>query len=107
VVTALVVVSKPDRIQVTKFIKNMNLVPGDAILRYAYFGEGEADLWAKGCWYGRTDASFVREFDGTGCQGNSCYAKVTKKGARAWWLRVMLTDGSMGWGELENFILVK
>src|ERR1035441_1517330 len=59
-------------------------------LRYAYFGEGQADLWAKGCWYGNSDAGFITEIDGTGCQGNLCAARVTKNGTKIWWLRIIL-----------------
>jgi hypothetical protein len=103
VANGLIVVEPPDEVRVTARIEKMHLEPGDTILRYAYFGEGQADLWAKGCWYGNSDAGFITEIDGTGCQGNLCAARVTKNGTKIWWLRIILPDGRTGWSALENF----
>jgi hypothetical protein len=100
----VIVVEKPDQVRVTKPIKNMNLVTGDVILRYAYFGEGESDLWAKGCWYGRADAGYISEVEGTGCHGSQCSAKVIKAGVKTWWLQIQLLDGRSGWTKREDLV---
>ena len=102
----LLVVGKPDQVQVTKPIGRLNLGPGDEILRYGYFGEGEADLWVKGCWYGRFDAGFITEMDGAGCHGQACTAIVTRQGTRTWWLEITLPDGKSGWSRLEDLSFV-
>lgn len=107
VASGLVVVEKPDEVRVTKHLEKMHLEPGDTILRYAYFGEGQADLWAKGCWYGNADAAFITEMDGSGCHGDRCAAKVTKNGIKIWWLRIVLPDGRTGWSLLKNFSFVR
>jgi hypothetical protein len=70
---------------------------GDTILRYAHLGEGWADLWAEGCLYKEADGGFITEPDGGGCGGSSCSARVTKMGRQAWWFKIKLPSGKVGW----------
>jgi len=101
----LVVVEAPDILWVTGAIDDMNLKEGDKILRYAHLGEGQADLWANGCWYKGANADFVTEPDGAGCGGTSCSAKVTKLGKQTWWFRIKRPDGKSGWTQSQNLDL--
>ena len=89
-------VSRPDIVTVTSPIPKFQLYPGDSLLRYTYRGEGFADFWVKGRWYGNADGAFITEADGTGCQSH-CKARVTEPGRKIWWFCVRLTDDRVGW----------
>lgn len=93
----VIVVDAPDIVRVTGPITRLKLKEGDTILRYARLGEGWADLWADGCWYKEADGGFITEPDGGGCGGSSCSARVTKLGRQAWWFRIKLPSGKVGW----------
>ncbi|MGB9284539.1 MAG: hypothetical protein WCB59_11030, partial [Candidatus Sulfotelmatobacter sp.] len=45
------VTRSPDEIVVKKPIPDISLQPGDIILRYWYYADGVADIWAKGAWH--------------------------------------------------------
>jgi hypothetical protein len=93
----LIVVDAPDIVRVTEPITELRLKEGDTILRYARLGEGLADFWVDGCWYKEASGNFIIEPDGGGCGGSSCSAKVTKLGRQAWWFRIKLPSGKVGW----------
>jgi hypothetical protein len=103
VLSGLSEVSKPDLITVTSPLPELQLKPGDSLLRYISRGEGYGDFWAKGRWYNALDGSFVTEADGTGCQSH-CKARVTEPGRQTWWFRVRLTDQRTGWTEALNML---
>ena len=89
-------VSKPDLITVTSPIPELQINRGDSLLRYTYYGEGNADFWVDGRWYSDADGTFITEAEGTGCQ-SQCKARVTEPGQKKWWFRVRLADRRVGW----------
>ena len=91
----------PDRIQVTKPIPDLQLQPGEIILRYMYEGEGYADIWVKAQWKKEYDCSFVTEKDGSGCS-RDCSAKVISEGKFVWWAQVKTAQGTVGWAKNEG-----
>jgi len=94
--TGVHITLKPDRISVRKPIPDLEVEPGDVILRYMYVGEGFANIWAKGHWHKEHDCSFVTEKDGMGCMKN-CSAVVAECGAKEWWVQVKTSGGVLGW----------
>jgi len=90
----------PDRIQVTNPIPDLQLQPGDIILRYMSGGEGAADIWVKGQWQHMYDCSFVTEMDGSGCI-RECFAKVIANGKSDWWAQVKTAQGTVGWARYD------
>lgn len=94
-------VNKPDLVTITSPIPELQLNPGDSLLRYTYYGEGNADFWAKGRWYSNADGAFITEAEGTGCQ-SQCKARVTEPGRKVWWFRVRLTDHRVGWTDAAD-----
>jgi hypothetical protein len=101
ILSGLSEVIKPDLITVTSPIPELQLNPGDNLLRYTNRGEGNADFWAGGRWYRDLDGSFVTEVDGTGCQ-SQCKAHVAESGRKTWWFRIRLADGRLGWTDAAN-----
>lgn len=99
--TGVHVTWEPDRIQVQQPIAELQVEPGDIILRYMYLGEGFANIWAKGRWWKGYDCTFVVEKDARGCVWG-CAAKVVAEGRRDWWVRVRTSQGSVGWAKEEN-----
>jgi|HubBroStandDraft_6_1064221.scaffolds.fasta_scaffold22808_2 hypothetical protein len=93
----VIVVDAPDIVRVTESMAGLKVKEGDTILRYAHLGEGWADLWAEGCLYKEADGGFITEPDGGGCGGSSCSARVTKMGRQAWWFKIKLPSGKVGW----------
>jgi hypothetical protein len=96
IVSGLDLVEKPDSIVVTSPIPTLGLNVGDTILRYTQRGEGHADFWAKGRWYTNGDLGWVKNADGSGCQG-TCKAQEKEAGHSMWWFKVRLADGRTGW----------
>jgi hypothetical protein len=96
VVAGVNVTRKPDRILVTQPIPALSLIPGDTILRYDYFAEGEANLWVKGVWFNHYNLPTVREKNGLGC-GSNCDSVVTEDGVKEWWVLVVTVRGEQGW----------
>jgi hypothetical protein len=94
---------EPDRVQILKPVADLQLEPGDILLRYMYRGEGFADVWANGQWKKEYDCSFIQERDGSGCT-RGCGGKVISEGRKEWWVRVRTTQGLTGWTkETESF----
>jgi hypothetical protein len=94
------IIREPDRIVVTQPIPDLDLKPGDIVLRYAYFGEGEATIWAKGVWHQRYDLSKTSEKDGRfGCPASqgACTSKVIEDGIRETWVQVTTATKVTGW----------
>jgi len=99
--TGVHVTWEPDRIQVQQPIAELQVEPGDTILRYMYLGEGFANIWAKGRWWKEYDCSFIVEKNHAGCL-RGCAAKVVAEGRRDWWVRVRTTEGVVGWTKAED-----
>ena len=99
--TGVHITYEPDRIQVFQPIPELNLQPGDIILRYMYRGEGFADIWTKGQWKKEYDCSFITEKNDSGCLRN-CPAKVISEGRKDWWVRVKTSEGKIGWTKVED-----
>ena len=90
------VTRKPDRILVKRPISGLSVEPGDIILRYDYFGEGEANIWAKGIWHNHYDLPTLTEKNGAGCQSR-CDSIVTEDGVKEWWVQVKTGSRQAGW----------
>jgi hypothetical protein len=99
--TGVHIVHEPDRIRILKLIPELQVQPGDVILRYMYHGEGASDLWVKGQWKKEYDTGFVTELDNSGCL-RDCSAKVISQGRKEWWARLKNRQGQMGWTKVED-----
>jgi hypothetical protein len=88
---------RPDRILVTRSKPDLSLIPGDIVLRYDTFAEGDANIWAKGTWHEKYDLWTAVETDGTGCRADVCDSKVVENGIKEWWVQVKTSTGQMGW----------
>jgi len=92
--TGVLILRKPDRFLVKHPIPHFSLTVGDVILQYAEWGEGAADLWAKGVWY--------KSFDwGETEDGNLILSDdnvtIVEHGSREWWVQVKTASGKTGW----------
>jgi hypothetical protein len=78
---------------------DINLQPGDVILRYELLGEGDAKFWAKDVWYEDRSLWKTIEKDGKGgCgAGELCDSKVVEDGIHERWVRVKTSTGQTGW----------
>jgi hypothetical protein len=92
---------EPDRIQVLQPVPELQLRPGDIVLRYMSHGEGFADIWTKGKWFRQHDCSFIAEKNSSGCLFD-CSAKVIAEGRKDWWVQVRTTQGQTGWAKSED-----
>jgi hypothetical protein len=99
VLSGINITRQPDRIVVTKPKPDIGLIPGDVILRYQVFGEGQADIWTKGIWHEGYDLWTVVETDGAGCnaRNNTCDSRVTENGIMERWVQVKTDSGLTGW----------
>jgi hypothetical protein len=100
-ITGVHITYEPDRIQILQPLPELQLQPGDVILRYMYRGEGFADVWTKGRWRKQFDCSFITEKNSTGCLFD-CAAKVISEGRKDWWVQVKNTHGQTGWAKSED-----
>ena len=88
----------PDRILVTRPKPDLSLIPGDTILRYDTFAEGDANIWAKGSWHEKYTLWTAVETDGAGCGAKDvCDSKVVQNGIKEWWIQVKTATGQTGW----------
>jgi hypothetical protein len=87
----------PDKILVTKAMPDLSLLPGDVILRYWYYEEGVADIWANGQWHDEYDLSSTTEKEGTGCTFQGCDSVVKEDGIKEGWVQVKTASGIVGW----------
>jgi hypothetical protein len=100
-ITGVHITYEPDRIQVLQPLPDLQLQPGDIILRYMYRGEGFADVWSKGRWRKQFDCSFITEKSSSGCLFD-CAAKVISEGRKDWWVQVKRAQGQSGWTKSED-----
>lgn len=99
--TGVHITYEPDRIQVFRPIADLQLNPGDVILRYMYRGEGFADIWANGQFHKEYDCSFITEKNNSGCS-RDCNAKVVSEGRKEWWAHVKTAPGVDGWAKVDD-----
>jgi hypothetical protein len=98
VLGGLSITRQPDRILVTKPKPDIDLKPGDIILRYQVLGEGDADIWAKDVWHRDYSLWTAIEKDGTGCGARDvCDSKVIEDGIKEIWVQVKTSTGLTGW----------
>ena len=95
IIGSMYVVYEPDRVLVTKPIPDLSLKNDDVLLRYAYYGEGVADVWAKGVWHKQYYLA-ATQADGGGCQSD-CNSVVIKNGVKEWWVQITNSSGNTGW----------
>jgi len=96
VLAGIDIVRQPDKILVTKGKPDLGLNPGDTILRYQIFGEGEASIWAKGNWYDRY--SLWSTIESNGCAvSDGCDSLVIENGIREQWIQIETETGLTGW----------
>jgi hypothetical protein len=89
---------QPDRILVTNAKPDIDLKPGDIILRYQFLSEGEANIWAKGVWHREYSLWTAIERNGTGCGAKDvCDSKVIEDGIMEVWVQVKTSTGVTGW----------
>ena len=94
-ITGVLVVRKPDRFLVKRPIAHLSLKAGDVILQYVEWGEGSADLWAKGVWYKSFDWGQTGE-DGDLVLSDENITLV-EHGSSEWWVQVKTLRGKVGW----------
>jgi len=99
--TGVHITYEPDHVKVFKPVPELNLHPGDMILRYMYHGEGFADIWMRGQWKKEYDCTFITEKDGSGCL-RDCIAKVVSEGKKDWWVQLKTAKGAVGWAKDEG-----
>ncbi len=99
--TGVHITDEPDRVQVLQPIPELELQPGDFILRYMYRGEGFADIWAGGRFRRQYDCTFITERNNAGCL-RDCAARVISEGRKDWWVRVKTSKGVIGWAKVED-----
>lgn len=99
--TGLHITYEPDRVQVLQPIPELNLHPGDIILRYMYRGEGFADIWLNGKFMKDYESTFIVEKDKSGCL-RDCPAQVISEGRKDWWVRLKTPEGKIGWAKVED-----
>lgn len=68
VLGGITITRQPDKLAVTKPKPDIGAKPGDIILRYDIFGEGNANIWANGVWHKGYNLWTAMETDGTGCR---------------------------------------
>jgi hypothetical protein len=95
VVAGMEVIQSPDRILLTQPVEDLSLQKDDVVLRYFQYGEGFADIWAKGQWHLQYYLATTNP-DGTGCR-HQCNSVPLKKGVREWWVEVRNSSGQTGW----------
>jgi hypothetical protein len=98
VLSGVSITRNPDRILVTRPKPDLSLIPGDIILRYETFGEGAANIWAKGALHEKYDLWTTVETDGAGCRAKDvCDSRVFENGIKEWWVQVKTNAGQTGW----------
>jgi hypothetical protein len=100
-ITGVVITFQPGVIRMDRDLPDHDLQRGDAILTYAYRGEGFSAVSFKGRYYADLDISFAKWPDGSGCGGPHCAATYLDLGRKSWWAKVKLKSGRTGWVEMD------
>jgi len=100
-ITGVVVTFTPGVIRMDRDLPEPGLRRGDALLTYAYRGEGISAAWFQGSYHSDFDISFAKLPDGTGCGGAHCAASYLDLGRKSWWAKVKLKSGRTGWVEMD------
>ena len=100
-ITGVVITFKPGLIRMDRDLPAADLRRGDAILTYAYRGEGFSAVWFRSRYHSGFDISFAKWPDGTGCGGAHCAATYMDLGRKSWWAEVKLKSGQTGWVEMD------
>lgn len=89
------IIREPDRVLATKPIPEISVQKDEVVLRYTQYGEGFADVWAKGVWHKQYYLAATSQ-NGTGCR-HQCNSIVIKRGIRESWVKVQNSSGQTGW----------
>jgi hypothetical protein len=100
-ITGVVITFKPGVIRMDRDLPDQGLKRGDTILTYAYRGEGTSAVWFKDQYISDFDIGFTKWPDGTGC-GRDCRATYLDTGVKAWWVKLKLASGKLGWIDMAN-----
>lgn len=101
--TGVVITIRPGIIRLDSDLPKEHLKQGETILTYAYRGEGYSAVWFQGQYHPEFDISFVKWPDGSGCGGEApCAATYVDMGKKAWWAKVKLKSGRIGWINMET-----
>lgn len=101
-VSGVVITYKPGVIRLTQDLPQDDLWRGDTILTYTYRGEGFSAAWFKGRFYREYDITFAKWPDGSGCLGKDCAANYVDLGEKAWWAKVKMRSGVVGWVNMSK-----
>ena len=101
-VTGVVITFRPGVIRFDRDYPEQGFKRGDTILTYAYRGEGTSAVWFKNKYLPDFDIAFTKWPDGSGCGGNSCPANYLDLGQKAWWAKVRLASGLLGWIDMDH-----
>jgi len=98
VLGGITITRQPRKVAVTKPKPDIGVKPGDIILRYDIFGEGNANIWANGVWHKGYNLWTATETDGAGCRAvDACDARVVENGIMERWVQVKTVTGITGW----------
>jgi hypothetical protein len=101
-VTGVVITFRPGVVRMDRGLPDRDLKRGDVILTYTNRGEGFSAVWYKGHYYSEFDITFTRWPDGQGCGGTHCAATYIDLGKKAWWAKVKLMAGRVGWIDMTH-----
>ncbi|HUV70652.1 MAG TPA: hypothetical protein VMW15_13375 [Terracidiphilus sp.] len=101
-VSGVVITYKPGLIRLDRDMPQDDLRRGDTIRTYTYLGEGFSTVWFKGRFYREFDISFAKWPDGSGCGGTHCAGTYVDLGKKAWWAKVKLQSGVIGWVNMDK-----
>ncbi len=101
-ITGVVITFKPGVIRLDHDLPSKKLNRGDTILTYAYRGEGNSAVWLKGLYVPQYGISFATYPDGSGCSRSNCEGTYLDLGQRAWWAKIKLASGAMGWIDMDD-----
>lgn len=97
VLAGVIVTYRPDIISVRQPMPDLSLVPGDRIFRYAYYVDGESDIWAKGVWHSHYSLlGTIEKFDAAECR-DACESVVVEQGIIDSFVQVRTAKNITGW----------
>jgi hypothetical protein len=101
-VTGVVITFRPGVVRMDRDLPDRDLKRGDVILTYTNRGEGFSAVWYKGSYYSEFDLTFTKWPNGQGCGGTHCAATYIDLGTKAWWAKVKLKAGRVGWIDMTH-----